>query len=366
MKKLFLIALLSCSHLAQAQLATDATAQQTVLKAIDHIYNFEFAEAEPYIRQLASKYPQSPVSATLRALMLQWQYFPLKEYPTMTSQFVQANQQAIALADKRLERDENDPEGVFFGLTAHGYMALKHNNDNEQLKAVGESKKAYNYLRKGFTLLDKFPEFYFSTGLYNYYVERYPLDHPIVRPLMIFFQDGNLALGLKQMEMAAKTAVFSRAEADYYLALIYLKYENQPAKAVIYARSLVDKFPKNPIYAIRYAESLLLAGRYAEARPAIQRLKQFNHRLLAMPGRVFDGLLLEKSDKNDADAAVAYQSAVRMPFSDPYTKEYMAMAYAGLARLTARTGNRNKAKSYYKKALNYGEYKSLIQEAKSF
>ncbi|MEZ0611599.1 hypothetical protein ACAW74_24015 [Fibrella sp. WM1] len=50
---------------------------------------------------------------------------------------------------------------------------------NRNLKAVGESRKAYVYMKDGFQLMDKNVEFYFSTGLYNYYVERYPIGHSV-------------------------------------------------------------------------------------------------------------------------------------------------------------------------------------------
>ena len=57
------------------------------------------------------------------------------------------------------------PKPCFSALTAHSYLASLYNNKSESLKAVGESKKAYNYLRDGFVLIGKNPDFYFTTGL---------------------------------------------------------------------------------------------------------------------------------------------------------------------------------------------------------
>lgn len=366
MKRLLLFILLGLPLVSPAQILTDSSLRQTIGKALDHLYNFEFAAAEPYIRQLQTRYPQHPVGWVLRASQLQWQYFPLKGNPTATAQFVDAASKALDLCEKRLDRDDNDTEAIFFALTAHGYMALKYNNEHEQMKAVSESRRAYRYMKDGFKLMDKNPEFYFSTGLYNYYVERYPIEHPIVKPLMVFFQNGDMPLGIQQMETAAKRGIFTRPEANYYLAHIFLKHENQPGRALAYLKSLTAQHPGNPLYAMLDTEALLLTGQYGEAQSALLHLRQLPYKWLSVAIATFDGLIAEKLNHNDREATGYYQNALKQPAVENYTKEYHAFVNAGLARIAARAGNHEQAKAYYKKAAEIGEYKSIQQEAKAF
>lgn len=347
-------------------MVSDPSAQQTIVRTLDHIYNLEFSEADALIRQLQTRYPQHPVGLILRATQLDIQNIPLSENKTATAQFVQVVNQAMQFSKRMIDKNESDPEAVFFMLTCHSYMAALYNNQRESLKAVGESKKAYNYLRDGFKLMDKNPDFYFTTGLYNYYVERYPIDHPIVRPFMFFFANGDIALGLKQMDVSTRKAVFMRPVANYYLSHILLKHESNPGRASIYAKYLVDKYPNNPLFAMSYAEALLLSGRYAEAQPYVERLKQMPNKLVPLAYNTFSGMLAEHLEKNDKEATGFYEIALKQPFNDPYTKEYQAFAYAGLARIAARANNRERARQYYKKALAMGEYKSLIRESKGF
>lgn len=358
--------LLCMPLLTPAQVLTDPTARQTIQRVLDDIYNMNFAEADAQILPIRARYPQHPVGPILLATKLELQYLPLNENPAATAQFTQAVGQGLDLARKMLDKDENDPEGVFFTLTAHSYLASLYNNRNESLKAVGESKRAYSYMKEGFKRMDKNPDFYFTTGLYNYYVERYPIDHPVVKPFMIFFADGDLALGLKQMDVAAKRALFLRAGANYYLAHILIKHEMQPGRAVAYTRYLADKYPNNPLFGMINAEALLLAGRYAEAHPFVQRLKSMSHKLVPLAVSTFEGILAEQDDHDDKTAAALYQAALKLPFNEPYTREYVAMAYAGLARIAARAGNHSLARQYYKKALDKAEYKALIREAKGY
>ncbi|SOD92661.1 tetratricopeptide repeat protein [Spirosoma fluviale] len=363
---LLLLSSLVLSLTAPAQVLTDPAIQQTVQKTLDNIYNLDFAEADVQIRQLQSRFPQHPIGPILRATELELRYLPIYENKAASAQFTQAVDQGLALAKKMLEKDENDPEGVFFALTAHSYMASLYHNKNELLKAVGESKKAYNYLRDGFVLMNKNPDFYFTTGLYNYYIERYPMDHSIVKPFLVFFESGDMAKGLQQMDVAAKKAVFMRPVANYYLAHVLLKHEMSPGRAVGYAKFLADKYPNNPLFGMLGAESLLLVGRYAEARPYVQRLKHSPNKLVPMAVHTFTGMLAEYADKNDKEAAEAYEMALRLPFNEPYTKEYHAFAYAGLARIAARSNDKNRARIYYRKALTIAQYKALIREAKAY
>ena len=360
------VVLLCLPLLAPAQVMNDPTAQQTIVKTLDYIYNLEWSEADALIRQLQARYPQHPIASILRATQFDIQNLPLAENKVATVQFEQAVGQALQLSKRMLAKNEEDPEAVFFMLTCHSYMAALYNNQSESLKAVGESKKAYKYLRDGIKLIDKNPDFYFTTGLYNYYVEQYPADHPIVKPFMFFFADGDIALGIKQMDMATRKAVFMRPVSNYYLAHLLMKHETNPARATVYMKYLVDKYPNNQLFAMTYAESLLLSGRFSEARPCVQRLKQMPNKLVPLAFHTFTGMLAELADKDDKEAAGSYETALKFPSNDAYTKEYRAFAYAGLARIAARANNHSQAKLYYKKALSVGEYKSLIREAKAY
>jgi Tfp pilus assembly protein PilF len=42
------------------------------------------------------------------------------------------------------------------------------------------------------------------------------------------------------------------------------------------------------------------------------------------------------------------------------------MAYAGLARMASKEGNKEAAKNYYKKTLDLAEYDGTIREAKTY
>ncbi|MDB5131077.1 MAG: hypothetical protein JWR02_826 [Mucilaginibacter sp.] len=98
----------------------------------------------------------------------------------------------------------------------------------------------------------------------------------------------------------------------------------------------------------------------------MEKLKANNKGFYPIAYNTFQGIIFEKDAKNDTAAQKSYLTALRTPHDDQYTREYYAMAYAGLARIANRAGDKGKAKEYYKKALEKAEYKSIIKEAKAF
>ena len=302
----------------------------------------------------------------LKALQMQWQYLPVKDNKTMVKPYINLLEDCLVKARPLEKNEKTRPEAVFFLMATHGYIALMHNYNGDFMKAAGEGRKAYSYVMDGFKFTEINPEFHFSTGLYNYYVEKYPHEHPIVKPLMIFFKDGNTVAGLQQMEVATRKGIFTRTESAFFLARIYLKHEQRYDRATALMATLTQKYPNNPIFLMKHVESLCLGLRFQEAAPLLAKLGKQSSPIFKLATQTFEGFVEEKSLKNDLKASEFYQAALKIPFDDEFTKEYHAFAYAGLARIAARAGNRKKAISYYKKMQDVAEYEFLLKEAKLF
>ncbi len=155
-------------------------------------------------------------------------------------------------------------------------------------------------------------------------------------------------------------------EAAYILAQTYLDHETRPDLAIRYTAPLVSTYPRNPVFRMIHTQALLLAGRYDEGERFLPELKKIKNSFYPIAWHFFDGYLQEKKAKNDAEARNYYLAALKIQPDAQYTKEYHAMAYAGLARIADRSGNRAQAKEYYKKCLNLTQYKSVRQEAKGY
>ena len=367
MKRLFFSFLfLLFSPVIFAQLLNDGESKQLIIKGLDKLYNYEFKEADAFFQKIKVKYPKHPVTPLLGAFQIQWQNLPVEQNPKALSQYLQLLEKCQTLAEPLLKDPTRKAEGVFFMVASHGFIALMLNDKKEQIKAANEARKAYGYLKDGKKLVDKNPEFLFTTGLYNFYRIQYPETHPIVKPIMLFLDDGSKKIGLQQMEQAVQKSVFSRIEAAYYLTNVNLKYESNYVKALVYSTWLHEKYPNNLVYTMRHAESLVLNGKYDEAMPLIQTLKKTNEKVYQLAGNVFEGLIAEKSKKNDKQATDFYNIAIKVQPDNHYAYDYYSMAYAGLARIAQRAGNPKRTEQLYEKCLDYAEYNSIISESKKY
>jgi len=349
---------------AFAQLQTDPAGQQLVVQAMEKLYNYDFAEAQPLVARLRARYPQHPVVPLLQAVQVYWQNLPLRENPAAARQYTALLNQCIDRGEKLLELGGREAEAGFFLLAAHGYLAMQQSDAGEFLKAVGEARRAYGFLKKGFDWTDAYPEYLFTTGLYNYYRVQYPENHAIVKPVMFFFKDGNKKLGLQQMEAGFRQGSFTRYESAYYLLYVLIKHENQPGRALAFTSALYGKFPNNPLFLTRHTEALTLTGRYAEAEPLAERLQQLNGRVYPTAGTVLAGLIREKRDKNDAAATALYQRALKAPEGERYSQDYLGLAWLGLGRIALRAGNRARARECFHRVLKVAEYEATLAEAR--
>lgn len=367
MKKVFwFIFFFTFSASSFAQLLNDNESKHLITKGLDKLYNYEFKEADVYFQSVKTKYPKHPVTPLLSALQVQWQNLPIEQNQKALVQYIALLEKCQLSAENLLQDPSKKAEAIFFLTASHGYIALVLNYKKEQMKAANESRKAYGYLKDGKQLIEKNPEFLFTSGLYNFYRVQYPETHPMVKPAMIFFENGNKKQGIQQLEQAVQKSVFSRIEAAFYLMNVFLKYESNYPKALVYSNWLHERYPNNLVYTMRHAESLIVNGKIDDTLPLIQQLKRTNDKVYLLAGNLFEGLILEKFKKNDKAAAEHYINVLKMQPNERYTNDYYAMAFAGLARISIRSGNNKRAKELYQKCLEYAEYKSTIAEANSF
>jgi tetratricopeptide (TPR) repeat protein len=358
MKKILLLLTFTFTILnSQAQLLNDNDSKQLIISGLDKLYNFEFKEAESFFQKVKTKYPKHPVTPLLTAMVLEYQHKPIAQNPKIAGQYILQLEKCQQIAETMYDDPKTKTEATFFLLASHGFIALANHYQNET---------AYSYLKDGFKLMDKNPDFYFTTGMYNFYRVQYPETHPIVKPIMVFFGDGNKKLGLQQIELATQRGTFTRAEAAYYLMGICFKYENNIQKAMQFANWLHERYPNNNIYKMRYVEALVANGKDEDAQAIIQQLKKNPNKIYQISMNVMDGIIAEKIKKNDKWATTFYSTALKNQPDYEYTNDYYAMAYLGLARISNRAGDKKKAKEYAKKALDFAEYKTTIAEASKY
>ncbi len=349
-------------HTARSQdLLQDKLALDRLEKGLQLMYGYEFSGARQQFTLVQGQYPNHPATPLLDALMILWQHQPFSSYQSAAfTRHLLLLEKTVNLSEIRLAQNEDDIEGVFFKTIACGLLTQHYNDMGESSKAIGETKRLYALVKKSFALRSKNVELYFMTGLYNYYREYYPAAHPFYRPFAVFFKSGSKKDGLAELELVEQKSVFSASEAAGYLAHIYLRYENNPRKALLYARKLSQKYPNNLLYASKLAEILILTRNFEEALPYTQQLQAAQRPLWQAMGKVCGGMIAEFKQKNLEIAVKNYQETeILLKKEGKYADSHRLYVYAGLYRHYARLGNKTKANQYRQLAQQYDIYNYL-------
>lgn len=336
---------------------------EKVEHCLQHTYGFSFEEARSIQTELSSSTPDHPAPVFLEALIVYWENFPLVPSTEASIQFIDLMDLAMALAKELREDTLTYTEGVFFDLFGRAFQAMFWADNGKTGKVIPDLGNMYRYTKKGFDLKEEFVEFYFSTGLYNYYIEAYPEAHPAYKPLVAFMRKGDRDVGLEQLNHAISHAVFLKVEAILFMSLIQLNYEKDLNSAAIYAERLVEDYPGNILYQGNLINILLHQHRYDLVRNLLKHTTAQEDPYSEMIRSYAGAFLDEKESGEEIRARSGYMECIALAETfGPTADIYQAMGYMGLSRLHAKEGLQDEAKDYKRKASRLTSYAFILDE----
>lgn len=328
-----------------------------------HTYNFSFQQAYQFQHQLAVKTPDHPAPAFLEALIIYWENFPLSPEDKASERFESLMNRTVELAQNYIKNDQTRLEGVFFDLYGRAFKAMHWADNGKPGKVIPDLRIMFKYVMEGFDLKDQFSEFYFSTGLYNYYIEAYPEAHPVYKPLVSFMQKGDKKLGLQQLNHAINHSVYLRVESILFMSLIQLNYEEDLNTAAIYAEKLYKEFPNNIYYQGHLINILLHLHRYGRVTEILEAHKSVKSPYSNMIRTLANAFIAEKQKENMQLAEKGYLQTIELAESfGTFTDQFKAIGYMGLSRINAQRGLESEARRYARKASSLTVYSFILNE----
>lgn len=352
---------------SQSRIYSDRALRRKFHHVIDNIYGLNFEKAEIQIREIESQLGEHPAVYLVKAFDIYWKKKPFKAGTADYNQFKGYLQKTLMLADNLIDDDDDNVEAKFFALSAHAYLAELYVENGENLDALGEAKSCYDFIIDGFDLVEEYPEYYFPCGIYNYYRVKYPEENPFFKPFLWFFRSGDKDEGLNMLRKGADKAIFTKVESLSYLFHIYMRYENQPEKALPYSRKLYRMYPANKTFVSYYVENLLNNAEYEAAKALIDTLAASRSHYERYSGQIFHGMFLQKY-KGNTDAAIAmYKKADRTGNALDMRNDHLdSYLYCGLGSAYLDMGDKHKASQYLKMAHKKAEYSFMRKEAKHY
>ncbi|AUD07520.1 hypothetical protein CWM47_28215 [Spirosoma pollinicola] len=340
------------------------TARSLLTAGLDQVYDDQFTAAEATFAQLEKLAPGHPAVDLLRGVSLYYQWYPARTDAKLKQRCTQQLDVTAKKADdwqkaQKKSKGFDLPEAMFLYFTAEAMLAKISHFEHESLAAIRHAKNAYPYIQKGKTFQQQYPDFYLSTGLYNFYRDVYPEIHPFYKTVAWVMTAGDKKLGMNQLQIATQKALLVRTEAILYLTHLLTDYENKPADALPYLAQLVITYPNNPYWRYKYAESLLNAHQVAAIPQEINHLMASSEVVYHQMGTLLKArYALEKGQRSVAQNLA--DEVVRSSVRDESVRAY---AYLVLARIAGLQGHEKQARHYYKQMLEFAEYPVLRNEA---
>ncbi len=330
------------------------------------IYNFQFDEARAKTKIIEDHFGNHPAVLLLKAEIVFWKYRPLQKGTQPYNDYMGLLNQVIESTGQMFPDDKFEMEKNFYLMSGYSLLAEQYAEDKDYWSVLSNAKEAYKFMKNGMGHEETIPDYYFTTGLYNYYRVEYPILHPFYKPFLWLFMDGDKNLGIEDLKKASQLALFLKEQANIYLFHIYLRYENDPAKCLPYAKLLAKSFPQNLHFLALYGEALYYNHDFTDLKHCADELADKPNKFYSIPGYLFKGLLAEHN--NEPEEAIKYFNFCisQATQNDGEYDHYTAMAYAGLARVAYRQKKLDEAINYYKLASKTEPYVPVKEEADTF
>ena len=334
---------------------------EQVESCLDLTYGFSFHQARSIQRNLARLTPDHPAPLFLDALIIYWENFPLTPEDSVAELFISRMEGVVEQAEVYAENEQTRLEGIFFDLFGRAFQAMFWADNGKPAKVVPDLRAMYRQTKEGFDLKEEFEEFYFSTGLYNYYIEAYPEARPVYKPLVSFMHSGDKELGLKQLEYAIKHTVYLKVESLLFMALIQLNYEDDLSSALDYMSRLNSAFPANIYYQGLQSTILLHLDNFEEVDRLLQTMYLQTDSYSEMIRTMAGAFMAEHSTRNNSLAREGYLKTVALADSfGPIADLFKAIGYMGLSRIYEQEGMESDARRYARRASNHTVYPFIL------
>jgi predicted negative regulator of RcsB-dependent stress response len=336
-----------------------------LVRAYDFILEARFDQVEAELRHAcdaSAGSDETSSSATappeacnvLEATALWWRIQLDPENRDLDSAFNASVERAIRTSEAWTDRSPEDAEAWFYLGGAYAARVQWRVLRNEKVSAARDGKRIKQALEQALELDPGLDDAYFGIGMYKYYADVAPTAAKILR-FLLWLPGGDREEGLAEMLRARSRGRLLQGEADYQLHLIYLWYEEQPARALELLRNLEDRYPGNPLFPAQIAhvqdvylhDSIASLGTWRRLLAATREQRVNMGALAEVQARLGMARMLEEICQTD-HAIEQLEAIVDLEPQAPYSA--LAVAWLRLGEAHDRMGARAAASAAYRSA----------------
>ncbi|HKY62767.1 MAG TPA: tetratricopeptide repeat protein [bacterium] len=307
------------------------------------IFNRRYPEAKALFSQLAQQYPDSALGSFGLMALYNAQMFENFDF-SLDSTFEEEQKRNKIVVDKIAKNESSSAWENFLCGASSGLRGFYYVRKDEYLKAMGESGQAKKCLERALNKDPAFTDVYLGLGLYDYW--RSVFTSRI--KFLPFFKDRRKE-GIEQIQRAINESIVAGDLALAAMTFVYHE-QNNGAKGVPLAQTLLDKYPSNIMMRNLKGNFLSLNRKFPEAQATLDEV-------LAMApevnvARYFKALAYNRAGDKKMAAATFQEFLDHNP-----PKAWQAYAHYMLGVLALQDGKREEAWKHFKAGENaYGDY----------
>ncbi len=364
---------------------------------IEALYNLDYDKAEKDFKEIVRLYPTHPAGPQLLAARvwtktmyesrrLQSSLFSSQSFyssgddkvdPKIIAEFRNLSREAKRLSEVRLKQNPDDVEALDWLAAIQGLKAsFEEAVERRHFAALKDGDDAVDHHRQVLKLDPTFIDAGLTVGLYEYVVGSLPLPIKVLAGITGF--RGSKKRGLASIERVANEGKWSRDDAKTLLIVLYTR-EKRYADALLRARELSAKYPRNYLFRLEAADALVSQAEVERKNKNTEAAAKAEREAFA----TFDELLHDRSVRDTVSraldlvhfkygevlltagegerAAKEFLASTKVEHAEP-TLVTMAHLYA--ARAFDLAGKRDEAVSQYKEVLTRPDIYAAHDEAK--
>lgn len=346
-----------------------------IFKGIDYTYSLKFDSAETMFNKIIQLDPKDPTGYFFNTMMEWWKINLNREDESNDNKYFERVNKVIDLCDEKLDNNEDDDWVMFLKGGTLGYRGFLWSMRDNWLKAANDGREGLSLLQKSYEKNPNNKDVILGLGLYNYAVDYVLEAYPYLKALFFFFPKGNKQQGLIQLQQCAENGKYSKTEAKFVLAYLYITYEKNFLEAEKYSVKLYNQYPDNPIFQKYVGRCYAGLDRWNDClniwTSILQRIDSnktgYNNRNLRRETLYYIGLSQMRVSNLD-EAIKNFEQCLNLSnqIDGDDDSSYKIFSALGLGMVWDRKGNHNEAVKYYEKVLNMKDFENSHNAAKEF
>jgi tetratricopeptide (TPR) repeat protein len=340
-KGYFTILLVSLSPLLWA----GSPSESEIMDVMNRAYNYD-KEAFDWFETQATETEDS-LLLFLAASGCYWEYQSDRIDSGKRDQAKQFLDKAIDYNRSLYKNNRDDPQAKFICGISYCSRARFNVEEEQWFQAYLDAREGMGLLE---SLVEDYPDFqdaYFALGVAECFLSDAPF---ILKPLarLIGFR-GSVTEGVRKLELSIQSGKWTSIEAEYYLAYFYYKVDSNGPETIRRFQSLLDRYPKNPMFGYFLGRGYQINNEPLKALEAYRGIRDNCYEVDAIDmgnwvayriGNILQG------EHRYLEALKEYNCLVKRLNESTHRQEYFYQLPLKMAECFIGDGDNEKARSY--------------------